>query len=321
MVFIAALALVLSINYGGIQSSLPLLGVLALSAQRLLPALQQAYNAWTAIKGHQSSLNEVITLLDLPVESNPLAENDIVEFSNSIELVNVCFSYDEGSNLTLNNVSLRINSGERIGIIGSTGSGKSTLVDILMGLLAPTSGKMLIDQLEMRQSTLVNWRKKIAHVPQNIFLTDGSIRENISFGVSEGEIDDSRIKLAAECASLSLVIDRMPNGYNSLIGERGVFLSGGERQRLGIARALYKDSTLIVLDEATSALDSETEKKVIDSIEDLSSKKTVIMIAHRLSTVKNCDRIYVMKNGEIVDWGSYEEIALKGVHIKLDKKL
>lgn len=318
MVFVAMLAYMLSVRGGGIQSSLPLLGMLALSAQRMLPALQQAYNAWTAIKGHQSSLTEVVGLLDLPPELGVLVGREKLSFQNTIQLTDVSFFYSQPSILAVKKISLRIIRGERIGIIGATGSGKSTLIDILMGLLAPTFGKMSIDGQEMTPEVISNWRRNVAHVPQNIFLTDGSIRENIAFGIKKEEVNEARIREAARCACITEFVERMPDGYNSLIGERGVMLSGGERQRLGIARALYKESEIIILDEATSALDVETEKKVMDSIEALPTRKTVVMIAHRLSTIVNCDKIYVMNNGEIVDFGTYQEVSSRGIYIKAD---
>ncbi len=321
MVFVAMLAYMLSVRDGGIQNSLPLLGMLALSAQRMLPALQQAYNAWTAIKGHQSSLIEVVSLLDLPPELGVLVSSEKLSFDNTIQLTDVSFYYSQPSILAVKKINLRLNRGERIGIIGATGSGKSTLIDIIMGLLAPTSGAMSIDGKEITPEIIASWRRNVAHVPQSIFLNDGSIRDNIAFGIKKDKVNEARIKEAARCACITEFVEKMPDGYNSLIGERGVMLSGGERQRLGIARALYKDSEVIILDEATSALDVETEKKVMDSIEALPTRKTVVMIAHRLSTVVNCDIIYVMNNGEIVDYGTYQDISTRGIYIKADANM
>ena len=318
VVFVAMLAYMLSVQDGGMQSSLPLLGMLALSAQRMLPALQQSYNAWTAIKGHQSSLLEVVGLLDLPPELGVLDDCEKLPFQNKIQLENVSYYYRQSSILAVKKINLRINRGERIGIIGATGSGKSTLIDILMGLLAPTSGKVTIDGKEITPENIASWRSNVAHVPQFIFLTDGSIRENIAFGIKNDEIDEVRLRNAARCACITEFVERMPDGYNSLVGERGVMLSGGERQRLGIARALYKESEIIILDEATSALDVETENKVMASIEALPTRKTVVMIAHRLSTIINCDKIYVMNNGEIVDFGTYQEVLNRGLYIKAE---
>ena len=321
MVFVATLAYVLSVRDGGLQSNIPLLGMLALSAQRMLPALQQAYNALTAIKGHHSSLVEVIGLLDLPCEIEDSVGRKKLQFKNNIELIDASFYYNHQDILALKKINLKINKGERIGIIGATGSGKSTLVDILMGLLVPNSGKISIDGVEMTEEVISSWRRNVAHVPQSIFLTSGSITDNIAFGVKKDEVNEARIREAARCACMTEFVERMPDGYNSLIGERGVMLSGGERQRLGIARALYKESEIIILDEATSALDVETEKKVMDSIEALPKRKTLVMIAHRLSTVVNCDKIYVINNGEIVDFGTYQEVSNRGIYIKIEKNM
>jgi len=313
VVFVALLAYVLAMQPGGIQSSVPLLGVLALSAQRMLPALQQAYNAWTAIKGHQSSLVEVIDLLDRPVEQANCVSPKQITFDSNIKLLNVSFYYQSPSQLALQDINLTIRRGERIGIIGSTGSGKSTLIDIIMGLLHSTSGKFLIDENEINLDSLYDWRRKVAHVPQTIFLADGSIRDNIAFGCKKDEIDDERVLECAKRACVMDFVEKMQGGLNSLVGERGVMLSGGERQRLGIARALYKDAEMIIFDEATSALDVHTEKKVMDSIEAMPGKKTLILVAHRLSTVKNCSVVYLMKEGKVVDQGNYTEVLSRNI--------
>lgn len=304
MIFVAGLAYFLSAKFGGVQNALPTLGVLALSAQRMLPALQQAHNAWTAIKGHHASLVEVLELMDSQQEPIFDAGADAISFKDSIELIQVNFSYDSKSKPALSNINIQIKHGSRIGIIGKTGSGKSTLIDVIMGLLQPNSGTFSVDGHPLQQSMLGSWRRNVAHVPQSIFLTDGTIRENIAFGIPENEIDNAKVKSAAENACIMDFVEKLPNGLNTPIGERGIMLSGGERQRIGIARALYKDSELIVLDEATSALDSQTEQRVISSIESMPQRKTMIMVAHRLSTVQNCDTIYVLDQGEIVKHGA-----------------
>ena len=209
-------------------------------------------------------------------------------------------------------ISTRISSGERIGLIGSTGSGKTTLVDHLMGLLEPTQGTITVDNKDIYDSTnpsrILSWRASIAHVPQNIFLTDNSIAENIAFGLPSKEIDFKKIVEAANQAQISGFIDSLPNGYNTFVGERGIRLSGGQRQRIGIARALYKEASVIIFDEATSALDTFTEDSVIAALDSLSRKVTLIMVAHRLSTVKNCDRLIVLDGGKIVREGSPSQI-------------
>lgn len=301
MASIALLSWVLAIQNGSSGEIIPLLGAIALGAQRLLPAMQTSYGSWASLQGFNADLLAVLNLLDQPIprvldKSLPMSLND------SIKLEVVDFRYTIEHPAVLQGLDIEIKKGERIGLIGNSGSGKSTTADIIMGLLKPTSGKILVDGLDIydpaHPERLEEWRAAIGHVPQNIFLADSSIAENIAFGVPKEEIDMNRVVNAAEKAQIKSFIECSIGGYTSHPGERGIRLSGGQRQRLGIARALYKDAKVLVFDEATSSLDHETERAVIDSIDSLSKDLTVVMIAHRLSTLKNFDRIIKIVNGK-----------------------
>ena len=309
MVTIAILAYSLAINYGESSSVIPLLGVLALGAQRLLPVLQQLYSSLTAMRGGHASLLDVVMLL----EQNIIEDEDQLRlapivFSESINLKKVSFRYDETSPLILHSIDLNIPKGGRIGFVGKTGSGKSTLLDIFMALLQPISGKFAVDGQVIDNKNYRAWQLKIAHVPQAIFLADSTVAENIAFGVPVDQIDLSRVKVAAQKAQISETIEDWDKGYKTLVGERGVRLSGGQRQRIGIARALYKQAEVIILDEATSALDSVTERTVMGAISGAGSNTTVLIVAHRLSTLECCDLIVEIDQGRIVRQGSYKEI-------------
>ena len=310
MILIISLAFFLADKQGGVSEAIPKLGALALGAQRLLPALQQMYWAITTIQSSKSSLVDVLGLLDQPLPGyvKELSGNGI-QFEKEICLRNVGFRYDNSSPWVLKGINLTIKKGERIGLIGSTGSGKSTLVDILMGLLEPTIGTISVDGINLSANNYRLWQRHIAHVPQSIFLSDSSVKENIAFGNPPSEIKDELVEIAAEHAQISETIKSWPNQYDSFVGERGVKLSGGQRQRIGIARALYKMSDVIVFDEATSALDSETEKEVMGAIDSLSNQLTIIMIAHRLSTLHNCNLIVELNDGKITRTGSYQEVV------------
>jgi ATP-binding cassette subfamily B protein len=309
MVLIAGLAFYLFEQPDGALKAIPVLGVLALGAQRMLPVMQQSYNAWSSIQGSYASLEDTLLLLDQPLPSNT-DESSILRMglNSSISFKNVSFRYSNESDDVIHNFNFTVNKGDKIGIVGSTGSGKSTLIDILMGLLEPSSGSLEIDGKTVTINNLRSWQCHIAHVPQAIFLADSSIAENIAFGVDGNNIDFDRVKSSAEKAQLHEFIDKLPRRYLTKVGERGVRLSGGQRQRIGIARALYKNADVIVFDEATSALDNQTEESVMQSIETLGNEITVIMIAHRLTTLKKCNKIIELSNGEIVKIGSYQEI-------------
>jgi len=309
MVLISALAYSLSQKPDGLESAIPILGSMALGAQRLIPIVQQAYSSWSLVNSAQASLQDSLELLDqsLPIHANkPNAEP--IAFNSTIELKQLEFRYSPNSPYVLQNVNLIISKGARIGFIGSTGSGKSTLLDILMGLLEPTAGAMKVDGKPVTLDNNGAWQAHIAHVPQEIFLFDGTIEENIAFGVPKEKIDTNRVKSVAQQAQIATSVESWPLKYQTSVGERGVRLSGGERQRLGIARALYKQADVIIFDEATSALDTETEQAVMHSINNLSNELTLLIIAHRISTLKNCSQIIELGDGGIKRICTYLEM-------------
>jgi ATP-binding cassette, subfamily B, bacterial PglK len=309
MTLIAGLAYVMTQQEGGMVTVIPVLGALALGAQRLLPALQQTYRAYSSIKGSMSSFLDVLKLLHQPLPEyvdQPLPKP--ILFEKEIKLTNLHFRFAEDSPLVLKNINLSIEKGARIGFIGVTGSGKSTLLDIIMGLLPPTNGKLIIDKQPVNSQNCRAWQAHISHVPQSIFLSDSSIEENIAFGIAKEQIDHQRIKKAAQQAQIAELIDGWKEGYQTFVGERGVRLSGGQRQRIGIARALYKKANVFIFDEATSALDNETELEVMRVIKDLGKEITVLIIAHRLTTLKGCDKIVKLNKNYTVHAGSYQEM-------------
>lgn len=307
MVVIAVLAYGLSQQGGGVTSALPVLGALALGAQRLLPVLQQGYAAWAGIAGGQESLADTLEFLDQPLPPEALQPAPVpLSFENVIGFEAVRFRYCSDLPWILDNVNLRILKGTRVGLVGSTGSGKSTLLDLLMGLIDPTEGWILVDGQPISGGRRRSWQRAIAHVPQHIYLADTSFAANIAFGVSSAEINLDRVRQVALQAQIADFIENQPMGYQTVVGERGVFLSGGQRQRLGIARALYRQAAVLVLDEATSALDSVTEQEVMDSIQALDRGLTIVMVAHRLTTVKRCDVIFELGQGRVVAEGTYE---------------
>jgi len=318
LVLIALLALLLSWQRGGSSAVITLIGTLALGTQRLLPALQQIYRGWALIKAYQSAVVDVLAILQEPMPPDFLQTSpQPLLLRQAVQLKGLHFRYSQGAAWVLEGIDLEIRQGERIGLIGSTGSGKSTLVDLLMGLLEPTAGQILIDGADLHDphqpKRLAAWRAAIAHVPQNIFLADSSIAENIAFGIPQEQIDLDRVRQAAEQAQIASFIESSLEGYGTFVGERGIRLSGGQRQRIGIARALYKQASVIVLDEATSALDTSTEDAVMEVLEGLSRKLTVVMIAHRLSTVQRCDRLIRLANGCIQAQGSPDQVLIKNV--------
>lgn len=309
MILIALLAFALSNRPGGISVAIPILGALALGAQRILPLLQQFYTSLTSLRGGQASLEDVLYLLNQSLPDYlPLAPIKKLKFEQQIELMGISFKYGSDQPWILSGINLRIPAGARVGIIGATGSGKSTMLDIIMGLITPTCGDLLIDGKAITLENHRGWQAHIAHVPQAIYLADSTIAENIAFGVPLEEIDYDAVRLAAQRAQLSEVVESWPQKYSTPVGERGVRLSGGQRQRIGIARALYKNADVIILDEATSALDNETESSVMTAIESLDKNLTVIIVAHRLTTLKDCNQVIEMVRGEIKRVGSYQEI-------------
>ena len=309
VVLIAALTYAVSRQAGGIATVLPVLGALALGAQRLLPALQQVYAAWASIVGNQASLADTLALIDQPLPAE-LEQPTLAPllFQESIRFNAVRFRYTSDDPWVLDGLNLIIPGGARIGFVGSTGSGKSTTLDLLMGLLMPTEGELLVDGQPVSGNRVRAWQKTIAHVPQSIYLADTTLAENIAFGVPLDAIDLDRVQQAAREAQIADFIEGRPEGYNAFVGEYGIRLSGGQRQRIGIARALYKQASVLVFDEATSALDNATEQLVMDTIEGLNRGLTVLLIAHRLSTVQRCDIIVELEHGRVVAQGTYEQL-------------
>jgi ABC-type multidrug transport system fused ATPase/permease subunit len=310
MVLISILAYLLAQQPDGVTNAIPILGAFALGAQRLLPVLQQSYAAWSGIRGGQDSLKDTLELLDQPLPKyadQPAPEK--LDFNYGIYLKNIGFRYDPQAPYILKDVNYTINKGSRVGFIGATGSGKSTLLDIVMGLLHPEEGDLEIDGKKVTTANCRAWQKHIAHVPQSIYLADSTIEENIAFGIPNDKIDHKRVRDAARQAQISMTVESWPNQYQTIVGERGIRLSGGQRQRIGIARALYKQADVIIFDEATSALDSETEQTVMQAIENLSRELTLLIIAHRISTLKDCTEIIEIRSGRIRRRGNYHAIA------------
>jgi ATP-binding cassette subfamily B protein len=294
---------------GGVTTVIPILGALALGAQRLLPALQQVYSSYSTIRGVEVSLKDVLDLLNQPLpEYVGQPPSALIPFEREIQLKNLSFGYTKDTSLVLKNINLCIAKGERIGFMGVTGSGKSTLLDIVMGLLQPTDGKLTIDQKPINSQNRRAWQAHIAHVPQNVYLSDSTIEENIAFGVSKEKIDRQRVKKAAKQAQIGELIEEWKDGYQTLVGERGIRLSGGQRQRISIARALYKKADVLIFDEATSALDNETEQAVMEAIKGLGEKLTILIIAHRLTTLKGCDRVVKLNKDHSLHVGSYQDM-------------
>lgn len=296
MAGVAALAYALVNIQGGIAGALPVLGAMALGAQRLLPALQQLYVYFAQLQTHAAALGIVLNLLDQPAEEIDRPTPERATFAKAIELQDVSFRYRPELPFVLHTITLEIRQGERVALVGPTGSGKSTLTDILMGLLPPSSGRLLIDSHEVSPEA---WQANIAHVPQSIFLADASIAENIAIGVPADEVDQDRLRSAAAQAQIASFVESLPQGYATSVGERGVRLSGGQRQRIGIARALYKQADVLVFDEATSALDDATERALMETLAGLSRDLTIILVAHRLSTTAYCDRVITVANGSL----------------------
>ena len=303
MVLIAAIAYWLSGREGGLNAAIPTLGALAIGAQRMLPQMQQIYQGWATANANRAALDDVLHLLDqrIPVEYQKVVSPSELYLGSEIRVRDVHYRYSHSGPLVLRDISMSIPKGSRIGFVGKTGSGKSTLIDLIMGLLEPTSGAIEIDGTAITAANRRAWHLRVAHVPQTIFLSDASIAGNIAFGIESDNVDIARVEAAARMAEIADYIEILPNKYETQVGERGVRLSGGQRQRIGIARALYKRADVLVLDEATSALDEATEKLVINNII-ANSEITIIMIAHRVSTLRGCSIIYELTGGTLREY-------------------
>ena len=292
------------------------LGVFAVAAFRIVPGASRILSSFQNLKYIEPSIKLLLQEFDSKNNSyvkknNLLKENNKpLKFQNEINLKNVSFSYPIRKEFSLSKISMNIKKGEFVGVIGKTGSGKSTLINLLIGLLKPTEGKVEVDEFNINES-LKEWYKKIGYVPQSVYLIDDTIRKNIAFGLLEENIDNNLVKQAVEKANLNEFLNSLPNGLETIVGEKGINISGGQQQRIGIARALYRDPEILILDEATSSLDQLTEKKIIESIELLKGKKTLIVITHRLYTVESCDKIFFIDKGQITKHGHPKEILNK----------
>jgi len=308
---ISMILLLLFRNGGNMTEIVPTLGVIALATMRLLPSLQQIYFGMVTIRGAGPVLDAIVADFAASPPPRPARAQDApaMKLERKLELEQVGFAYDSADRPTLHGVDLTIPARATVGIVGGTGAGKTTLVDLILGLLSPASGKIKVDGTVLTADNLRSWQASIAYVPQAIFLTDDTIAANIAFGVPKSEIDMAAVEHAARVAALhDFILSELPTGYDTRVGERGVRLSGGQRQRIGIARAMYRDPTLLIMDEATSALDNVTEREVMEAMQRIRGDKTIILIAHRLSTVRSCDTIFLMERGRLLAQGSYDEL-------------
>lgn len=311
---IVLLVLYLIISGENANSVVPIVSLFAFAGYRLMPALQRIFNAASSLTFNTAILDRIHEDIFEKGEFESLAwpeeRPDPLEFNNVIKLENIGFSYPDDQEAVLKNINLEIKKHTEIGLAGATGAGKSTLANVILGLLNPDAGKIKIDDIKLNKENIKNWQQNLGYVPQDIYLCDDTILSNIAFGVPEDEIDMEAVKKATKIANIDNFIENeLPQGYNTVVGERGVRVSGGQRQRLGLARALYHDPEVLVLDEATSSLDGATQKAVMEAINNIAKVKTMIIIAHRLSTVQHCDSIYMIEDGEIFDSGTYDELV------------
>lgn len=300
---------------GGVGQALPLISLFAFAGYRLMPALQQIYVQSTLLRYSAPALAAVHRDVQksLSYDGNHAeggCQEQLFGLNECLQFDNVSFSFAEQKNAAVDGLSFTLKANSCMALVGTTGSGKSTVLDLMMGLLTPSAGAISVDGKTLNEDTHKQWRHRVGYVPQQVFLTDDDVSANIAFGVPHSDIDHDRVCLAASLADIDdFVTKHLPNGYQTVVGERGVRLSGGQIQRIGIARALYRDPDVLFLDEATSALDTVTERRIIANMRKLGSKTTVVMIAHRLSSVRDCDQILVMENGKLLESGTYDELA------------
>ena len=317
---ISLVLVLIKVHSGNLGEVLPILAVYALAAFKLLPALQQIYSSLSQIKGNTAAFEAVKDDLERSFDSQKTSSDTVVstpiDLKRSIKLSNIEFSYPGKERPAVDGVNMSIPVNSVIGLVGSSGSGKSTLIDLLLGLLTPQQGSIYVDDIRITTDNKRAWQDLLGFVPQSIFLSEGSIAENIAFGIPTKDISLKQVNKALNLANLTELVEQLPDGVNTRVGERGVQLSGGQRQRIGIARALYHEAEVLVFDEATSALDGITEKIVMDAIHEFSGQKTIVMIAHRLKTVEKCDLIYFMEHGKIIDYGTYQELVVRNVKFK-----
>jgi len=306
--FVALIGFLSILQKNNVESIIAILGTIGLAAQKLLPAFQQIYRSWSLINSSKADISNILKILEEPYEKDKVTKlQKPLKFRKSLRFENISFSYDKNSSDVLKNISFEIKAGEKIGIIGSSGSGKSTLIDLMMGLLIPSSGKIFIDENNLhnknKKDFILSWHQTISHVPQNIFLSNSTIYSNITFSENHKNINLAKLKKASKLSLVEEFINNNPENYSAKVGERGIKLSGGQRQRIGIARAIYRDKDVLFLDEATSALDLKTEQKILNSLMLDNKNLTIIMISHRINTLKNCNRILKIENGLLVDQG------------------
>ena len=294
---------------GTFINAVPILALYAFAGYRLMPALQQIYSNIVSLRYATPSLDSVIDDLKSLQPYNPSISQDTLQLKKNITLNHINYSYPNSSRTALNNINFSIQARSTVGLVGATGSGKTTTVDIILGLLIPQKGTLEVDDKVIDKNNLKAWQRSIGYVPQQIFLSDDSIAANIAFGTNLKDINQEAVEYAAKMANLhEFVINELPSKYQTTVGERGIRLSGGQRQRIGIARALYHNPQILILDEATSALDNLTERAVMEAVHKLRKNITIIMIAHRLSTVKNCDNILLMEKGEVKEQGKFDKL-------------
>lgn len=299
IVTIAILALVFSERQGGLMAALPMLGAVALGAQRLLPLVQQLYQGWSNVSANRLLIDDVAQQLRLPIAPVPSSVPRL-PFKRAIDFRNVSYAYAERKRAAVAHLTFRIPHGSRVALVGRTGSGKSTTADLLMGLLEPGEGSIFVDNVELTDANAQSWRANVAHVPQMLFIADATIAENIALG---SDMDMQRVREASTLAQLDAFVDAQPEGFDTVVGERGARISGGQRQRLAIARAIYRNTPLLVLDEATSALDDETEAAVVEAVAGLQKQgRTVVIIAHRSRLIDTCDCLIKLENGRMVEF-------------------
>lgn len=308
-------------TYGSLQNAIPIVAIYALAGYRLLPALQGVYRNLAQLRFNLPSLNalhsDLVTLeATTSTALNPMAVPSYsapspMGLHDSCELQDIGYAYPQADGPALHGINLKIRAKTTVGLVGASGSGKTTLVDVILGLLAPSSGRILVDGTSLTRANQREWQRSIGYVSQNIFLAEGTIASNIAFAIPKDQIDMTAVERAACTAQLQDLIAGMPDGFDTCVGEKGVRLSGGQRQRIGIARALYRDPSILILDEATAALDNITELAVMKSIHDLAGEKTILLIAHRLSSVRACDEIHFLDNGRVAESGTFDALLAK----------
>ena len=286
---------------GGLDTALPFIGLYVFAGYRLLPALQQCYISFTSLTFVSPSLDKLTNDLKNIKTFDDIPNQQTLIFKKNITLNNVYYSYPDSSRTALNNINLSVPIKSKIGLVGVTGSGKTTIVDLILGLLEAQKGTLEVDGKIITKHNVRSWQRLIGYVPQQIYISDDTVAANIAFCVEPKEIDHAAVQKSAKIANIhNFIIDELPKQYQTTIGDRGIRLSGGQRQRIGLARALYHNPEVIILDEATSALDNQTEKTIMDAVNNLSKNITIIQISHRLNTLKNCDVIFKLEKGHLI---------------------